>query len=83
MKRMAKVLAYVLSASMVMQTPVNVVQAAEADDISSTTIVADLKIADTGALEVEMAAKAGANIVCILASCDDAVITDALRPSKV
>ena len=43
------------------------------------TLVADLKTSDTGAQEVEMAAKAGANVVCILAAADDAVIADALR----
>ncbi len=43
------------------------------------TLIADLKTSDTGALEVEMAAKAGANVVCILAAADDAVIADALR----
>lgn len=43
------------------------------------TLVADLKTSDTGALEVEMAAKAGANIACVLAAADDAVIADALR----
>ncbi|MDD3977597.1 MAG: bifunctional hexulose-6-phosphate synthase/ribonuclease regulator [Methanomicrobium sp.] len=43
------------------------------------TIVADMKIADTGALEVEMAAKAGADVVCILASSDDSVIEEAVR----
>ena len=42
-------------------------------------IVADMKIADTGAMEVEMAAKSGASIICILATADDAVISDALR----
>ena len=42
-------------------------------------IVADMKIADTGALEVEMAAKAGAKIVCILADADDTVIAEAVR----
>ncbi|MDO5846523.1 MAG: orotidine 5'-phosphate decarboxylase / HUMPS family protein, partial [Methanocorpusculum sp.] len=42
-------------------------------------IVADLKTSDTGALEVEMAAKAGANVVCILANADNAVLEDALR----
>lgn len=42
-------------------------------------IVADLKTSDTGGLGVEIAAKAGADIVCILASADDAVIRDALR----
>ncbi|WP_167816211.1 orotidine 5'-phosphate decarboxylase / HUMPS family protein [Methanocorpusculum sp. GPch4] len=45
----------------------------------TTTLVADLKTSDTGGLEVEMAAKAGANIVCVLANTDNAVITDALR----
>ena len=39
-----------------------------------SVIVADMKVADTGAMEVEMAAKAGADIVCILADADDSVI---------
>jgi 3-hexulose-6-phosphate synthase / 6-phospho-3-hexuloisomerase len=43
------------------------------------TIVADMKVADTGALEIEMAAKAGAGIVCVLADADDTVIADAVR----
>ncbi len=42
-------------------------------------IVADMKVADTGALEVEMAAKAGASIVCVLADSDDTVIMEAVR----
>jgi len=42
-------------------------------------IVADMKVADTGTLEVEMAAKAGATIVCILADADDAVVQEAVR----
>ncbi len=46
-------------------------------------IVADMKIADTGTLEVEMAAKAGANIVCILADADDAVIEEAVRAARL
>ncbi|MDO5847211.1 MAG: 3-hexulose-6-phosphate synthase [Methanocorpusculum sp.] len=46
-------------------------------------IVADLKTSDTGGLEVEMAAKAGADVVCILASADDAVIRDALRGASL
>ena len=46
-------------------------------------IVADMKIADTGALEVEMAAKAGANIVCILADADDSVIREAVRAARL
>lgn len=45
----------------------------------TATLVADLKTSDTGGLEVEMAAKAGANIVCVLANTDNAVIQDALR----
>lgn len=46
------------------------------------TLVADMKIADTGALEVEMAAKAGADVVCVLADADDAVIAEAVRSAK-
>jgi 3-hexulose-6-phosphate synthase/6-phospho-3-hexuloisomerase len=46
-------------------------------------IVADMKTSDTGALEVEMAAKAGANIVNILGSADDATIEDALRGAEL
>ncbi len=47
-----------------------------------SVIVADMKIADTGTLEVEMAAKAGASIVCILADADDAVIEEAVRAAR-
>ena len=45
-------------------------------------IVADMKIADTGAIEVEMAAKSGAGIVCILADADDTVIVEAVRSAR-
>ncbi|PKL61556.1 MAG: bifunctional hexulose-6-phosphate synthase/ribonuclease regulator [Methanomicrobiales archaeon HGW-Methanomicrobiales-2] len=45
-------------------------------------IVADMKIADTGAVEVEMAAKSGAGIVCILADADDTVIAEAVRSAR-
>ena len=48
-----------------------------------SVIVADMKVADTGALEVEMAAKAGADVICILADADDAVIADALRAAQL
>jgi 3-hexulose-6-phosphate synthase / 6-phospho-3-hexuloisomerase len=48
-----------------------------------SVIVADMKIADTGTLEVEMAAKAGANIVCVLAEADDAVIEEAVRAARL
>ena len=46
-------------------------------------IIADMKIADTGTMEVEMAAKAGASIVCILADADDVVIQDAVRAARL
>ncbi|WP_406662659.1 3-hexulose-6-phosphate synthase [Methanolobus sp. ZRKC3] len=46
------------------------------------TIVADMKIADTGAMEVEMAAKAGANIVVILGSVDDSTVLESVRAAK-
>ena len=45
-------------------------------------IVADMKVADTGAVEVEMAAKSGAGIVCILADADDTVIAEAVRSAR-
>jgi 3-hexulose-6-phosphate synthase/6-phospho-3-hexuloisomerase len=53
------------------------------DRFPDTTIVADMKVADTGTLEVEMAAKAGANIVCVLAGADNSVIEEAVRASRV
>ena len=46
-------------------------------------IVADMKVADTGTLEVEMAAKAGATVVCVLADADDAVIEEAVRAARL
>ncbi len=42
-------------------------------------IVADMKTVDTGAVEVEIAAKAGADIVVLLGMSDNPTITDALR----
>ena len=53
------------------------------DRFPDATIVADMKIADTGTLEVEMAAKAGANIVCVLADADNSVIAEAVRASRL
>ena len=46
------------------------------------TLVADMKTMDTGALETEMAAKAGADIVCILAASDNSTIIDALKSAR-
>ena len=45
-------------------------------------IVADMKIADTGALEVEMAAKAGADVVTVMAFVDDSTIREAVEAGK-
>ncbi|MCD6207242.1 MAG: orotidine 5'-phosphate decarboxylase [Methanosarcinales archaeon] len=45
-------------------------------------IVADMKTVDTGAIEVEMAAKSGADIVAILGSADDSTIADAVRSAR-
>jgi len=53
------------------------------DRFKKATIVADMKVADTGAIEVEMAAKAGSDIVCILADADDAVVADAVRAARL
>jgi len=49
---------------------------------SGNIIVADMKIADTGSMEVEMAAKAGADIIVILGSADDSTVLEAVRAAK-
>jgi len=46
------------------------------------TILADLKVADTGDLETEMAAKSGADIVTVLASAADETIVQAVEAGK-
>ncbi|HZK29619.1 MAG TPA: bifunctional hexulose-6-phosphate synthase/ribonuclease regulator [Methanoregula sp.] len=53
------------------------------DRFPGSIIVGDMKVADTGTLEVEMAAKAGANIVCILADADDSVIAESVRAARL
>lgn len=45
-------------------------------------ILADMKTMDAGAVEVEIAAKSGADIVIILGGADDSVITEALQSAK-
>ncbi|RZN40300.1 MAG: bifunctional hexulose-6-phosphate synthase/ribonuclease regulator [Methanophagales archaeon ANME-1-THS] len=45
-------------------------------------LVADMKTMDTGAIEVEMAAKSGASIVSLLAVADNTTIEDALRSAR-
>jgi len=49
------------------------------DSFRQQTILADMKTIDTGAIEVEMAAKSGADIVMILGSSDNSTIQDARR----
>ncbi len=45
-------------------------------------ILADMKTIDTGAVEVEMAAKSGANVVIVLGLSDDSTIAEAIRAAK-
>lgn len=45
-------------------------------------LVADMKTMDTGAFETEMAAKAGADIVCVLAASDNSTIIDAIKSAR-
>ncbi|WP_241763318.1 orotidine 5'-phosphate decarboxylase / HUMPS family protein [Candidatus Methanoperedens nitratireducens] len=45
-------------------------------------ILADMKTIDTGAMEVEMAAKAGADIIIILGNADNSTIQDAIRAAR-
>jgi 3-hexulose-6-phosphate synthase / 6-phospho-3-hexuloisomerase len=46
-------------------------------------IVADLKVMDTGAFEVEIAAKAGADMVTVLGAADDDTIAEAVRGGEL
>ena len=52
------------------------------DAFPEKTIIADMKIADTGAMEVEMGAKAGADIIVVLASADDSTILESVRAAR-
>ncbi len=45
-------------------------------------IVADMKVMDTGGFEVEIAAKAGADIVTVLGASDDGTIAEAVRAGE-
>jgi 3-hexulose-6-phosphate synthase / 6-phospho-3-hexuloisomerase len=53
------------------------------EQFPDSVIVADMKVADTGAMEVEMAAKAGADVICILADADDSVIAESVRAAQL
>ena len=46
------------------------------------TLVADMKIADTGRMEVEIAAKAGANIVCVLGGASESTIKECIEAGR-
>lgn len=46
------------------------------------TLVADMKTMDTGAFEVEMAAKAGADVIIILGAATNETIKEAIRAAK-
>src|SRR3989442_2959323 len=46
------------------------------------TIVADLKTMDTGAFEVEIAAKAGADVITVMGVTDDATILEAVKAAR-
>ncbi|MCJ2532122.1 MAG: orotidine 5'-phosphate decarboxylase, partial [Candidatus Thermoplasmatota archaeon] len=45
-------------------------------------IVADLKIMDTGAYEVEIAAKAGAEVISVMVVTDDATVLEAVKAAR-
>ena len=46
------------------------------------TVIADLKIMDAGRVEVEMAAKAGANVVTVLAAASDETIAECVEAGR-
>ncbi len=46
-------------------------------------VVADMKVMDTGAFEVEIAAKAGADLVTVLGAADDGTVADAVRGGEL
>ena len=46
-------------------------------------IVADMKVMDTGAFEVEIAAKAGADLISVLGAADDGTIAEAVRGGEL
>jgi 3-hexulose-6-phosphate synthase / 6-phospho-3-hexuloisomerase len=52
------------------------------DALPGHVIVADMKTMDTGSLETEIAAKAGADIVCVLGVADDSTIIESVRAAR-
>jgi len=51
-------------------------------EFPGATIVADMKIMDAGRVEVEMAAKAGANVVAVLGAASDATIRECIEAGE-
>ncbi|MEN6549263.1 MAG: 3-hexulose-6-phosphate synthase [Armatimonadia bacterium] len=51
-------------------------------EFPEATIVADMKVMDAGRAEVEMAAKAGANVVAVLGAASDATIAECIEAAK-
>ncbi len=52
------------------------------DNFPGMELVADMKTMDVGGIEVEMASKAGADIVCILGSADDETFKEGLKAAR-
>jgi aldehyde:ferredoxin oxidoreductase len=52
------------------------------ESFPGAVVVADLKTMDTGWLEVELAAEAGADVVCVLGASDDYTIMDAVGAGR-
>jgi len=52
------------------------------DEFPGHVIIADMKIMDTGSLETEIAAKAGADIVCVLGAADDSTIIESVKAAR-
>jgi 3-hexulose-6-phosphate synthase/6-phospho-3-hexuloisomerase len=51
-------------------------------EFPNKTIVADMKIADTGAIETEMASKSGANVICVLGTSSDETVKESIRSAS-
>ncbi|MEI6503037.1 MAG: orotidine 5'-phosphate decarboxylase / HUMPS family protein, partial [Armatimonadota bacterium] len=51
-------------------------------EFPEAVIVADMKVMDAGRAEVEMAAKAGANVVAVLGAASDATIAECVEAGK-
>jgi 3-hexulose-6-phosphate synthase/6-phospho-3-hexuloisomerase len=52
------------------------------EEFPDKILVADMKTMDTGAFETEMASKAGADVICILAASNDSTIIDAIKSAR-